>query len=427
MLKKQIKAKIDAQAALVTAAKDEGRAFTDEEKARFDALETEIKALESTLEAQKIAEGRQQFANTPVEPIIYAQPKNPNDKKWAKGLGEYLQAVANAYRPGGRIDNRLLTAPQAAATGLNVGIGSEGGFLLDAELVEDLQSGMLSEALIAPLIQMIPIGANSNSLKTWGVNETSRADGSRWGGVQAYWAAEAATVTATKPAFRKIEIELEKLFALCYATDELLRDATALRAVVQRAYAEEMSYKLDDAIINGSGVGLPLGIMNSGALVTVAKESGQANDTVLHENVQKMWNRCLARSRSRAVWLINQEIEPQLENMTFVSGTSAIQSPLAKEFTERRTLYSRPVIAVEQCQKLGDKGDIILVDPKQYIGIDKDQVEASESIHVRFLYDENVFRFIYRFNGAPYRNSAITPANATSGYTVSSFVTLAAR
>lgn len=409
----------------------EAKALNEKEDATLEeiqAKQSEIKAIKAKIETQKEIDAQEAIDNTPVDTVITPVITGSRDeKKWKGGLGEYLQAVASAYKPGGQIDARLLTAPQAAASGMSVGIGADGGFMLDADLIEELQSGMLSEALVAPQIRMIPLGPNSNTLKTWGADETSRADGSRWGGVQAYWAAEAATVTATKPKWRKLEIELEKLMAICYATDELLQDATALRAIISQAYAEEMAYKLDDAIINGSGVGQPTGILTSGALIAVAKETGQVADTVVHENVQKMWNRMMARSRKNAIWYINQEIEPQLENMSLAIGTGGELSSLAKEFTERRTLYNRPVVAIEQAAKLGDQGDIILVDPKQYLGIDKENVQATESIHVRFLYDENCFRFIYRFNGAPYRNSAITPAKANSGYTLSSFVTLAAR
>lgn len=390
--------------------------------------QAEIKAVEVKIEAQKTIDAQAVLDNVPAGPIITpVVTASRDEKKWKGGLGEFLQAVAGAYKPGGQIDNRLLTTPQAAASGMSVGAGADGGFMLDAELIEDLQSGMLSEALVAPQIRMIPLGPNSNSLKTWGVDETSRADGSRWGGVQAYWAAEAATVTASKPKWRKVEIELEKLMAICYATDELLQDATALRAIISQAYAEEMAYKLDDAIINGTGIGQPIGILTGSSLISVTKETGQANDTVVHENIQKMWNRMVARSRKNAIWYINQEIEPQLENMVQAIGTAGSVSPLAKEFIERRTLYNRPVVAIESCAKIGDVGDIILADPKQYLGIDKDNVQATESIHVRFLYDESCFRFVYRFNGAPYRNSAITPAKGSSGYTLSSFVTLGAR
>lgn len=53
------------------------------------------------------------------------------------------------------------------------------------------------------------------------------------------------------------------------------------------------------------------------------------------------------------------------------------------------------------------KGDIILADPTQYIGIDKKAPSTDVSIHVRFLYDEQVFRFIYKFNGSLYGNKPI--------------------
>ncbi|WP_373845479.1 phage major capsid protein [Clostridium sp.] len=67
------------------------------------------------------------------------------------------------------------------------------------------------------------------------------------------------------------------------------------------------------------------------------------------------------------------------------------------------TLLNRSIIPIEQCSVLGKKGDIILADPTQYIGIDKKAPTADVSIHVRFIYDEQIFRFIYKFNGAPYR------------------------
>ena len=421
-LLKKLQDKLDALFVEAKALNEKPDATLEEIQGKQD----EIKVMKAKIEAQKELDAQAAALEVPAAPIVTpVVTENRDEKKWKAGLGEFLKAVATANSPGGQIDNRLLV--KDAATGMSVGVGADGGFMLDGDLIEELQTGMMSEAQIAPLIRMIPLGPNSNSLKTWGVDETSRADGSRWGGVQAYWAAEAATVTANKPKWRKLEIELEKLMAICYATDELLQDATALRAIISQAYAEEMAYKLDDAIFNGSGIGQPIGILTGSSLISVTKETGQANDTVVHENIQKMWNRMVARSRKNAVWYINQELEPQLENMSLAIGTAGAVSPLAKEFIEKRTLYNRPVIAHESCAKPGDVGDIILADPKQYIGIDKENVQATESIHVKFLYDESCFRFIYRFNGAPYRNSAITPAKGSSGYTLSSFVTLGAR
>ena len=127
-------------------------------------------------------------------------------------------------------------------------------------------------------------------MKINAVDEDSRANGSRWGGVQTYWEGEADELTGSKPKFRQLELSLKKLTGLCYATDELLQDAAALEAVIRQAFAEEFGFKIDDAILDGSGEGEPLGILNSGAIVKVEKEKDQT-DTITVENLIKMWNR----------------------------------------------------------------------------------------------------------------------------------------
>lgn len=43
-------------------------------------------------------------------------------------------------------------------------------------------------------------------------------------------------------------------------------------------------------------------------------------------------------------------------------------------------------------------------------------------LHVRFLYDEQIFRFIYKFKGDPYRNKWFKPYKEDN--TLSLFVTL---
>jgi HK97 family phage major capsid protein len=418
MLKEKLKTALDNRAALVKAAIDEGRAMTAEEQQKYDDLGKEIASLEATIKA---AEEQEKLNNTPAGPVFYAALKDSNERKW-KGLGEFFKAVVDASSPGGKVDERLFNA----ATGNNTNVGADGGFLIEKEFRTELMDAMKEESQVAKDITMIPIGSDKNGIKWADIDETSRADGSRHGGALVYWAAEAETVNASKIKLNKTEIELEKLFGLWYATSELLQDATAMEAIAKIEFANAMSFKVDDAIINGSGKGVPLGILNSGALITVAKETGQAADTILHENIQKMWNRLSVKDRANAKWYINQEIEPQLENMVLPIGTGGVLSPLAKEYLERGTLKNRPVVPIEQASKLGDKGDIILANPKRYLGIDKNGIQGDVSIHVKFLYDESCFRFIYRFNGAPRKNSAVTSYKNAS-FTTSPFVTLAER
>ena len=428
---KELKA-LEAQLSTLTS---EAQALKDKDGVTADEINAkteQIKAVKAKIELQKVEDEGKEFDEkglevkdmTPVNKPVYAEP-NKHDAGPFKSFGEQAIAVMNSCKPGGAVDERLLKVKNAS--GANEAIPSEGGFLVQQDFAGTIAKEVFETGVLIPRCRKIPIGANANSVKLNGVDEKSRATGSRWGGVQAYWVEEAGTVTAAKPKFRKIELNLNKLMALYYSTDELLEDSTALGSVLTQAFTEEIKFMVDDSLISGDGAGKPLGILNAGCLVSQAKESGQAADTVVHENISSMWNRMLARHRSNAVWLINQELEPQLEAMTIAIGTAGVLSPVANEYMTKGTLKGRPVIPIEQCAALGDKGDIILADMSQYLLADKGGMKMASSMHIMFLYDEMAFRITYRVDGQPVLNSAITPYKGTAGRTLSPFVTLAAR
>ena len=305
---------------------------------------------------------------------------------------------------------------------------SEGGFLVQTDFGTEIMQEVWTTGIIGSRCRRITIGSNANSIKINGVDETSRATGSRFGGIRGYWAAEAAEKTKSKPAFREIELKLKKMIGLCYSTDEMLDDASALEGIIRAGFISEFGFMIDDAVINGTGAGQPLGILNSGCLVSVAKEAGQDADTLMAENVIKMYARLLAPSRANSVWLINQAVEPQLHQMSIAVGTGGAlvyMPPGGLSQAPYGTLLGRPVIPVEQCQALGDKGDIILGDfSKGYIIAEKGGIASDMSIHVRFIYDESVFRFVLRLDGQPMLASAITPYKGGASNTLSHFVTL---
>jgi len=339
-----------------------------------------------------------------------------------------MAAIMRAGRPGGSIDPRLFNA---AGSGLSESVPSDGGFLVQQDFSTVLLQDVFKTGVLADRCRRIPISANANSIKIPGIDETSRAS-SRMGGIVGYWEDEADLKTKSKPKFRKIELSLKKLVGLCYATDELLDDVTALEGVIRAGFASEFGFLLDDAIVNGTGAGQPLGYMNAGCLVTVAKETGQDADTVVAENVIKMYSRIFASSRSNAVWLINQNVEPQLFTMSLAVGTGGVPVYMPAGGLSGQpyaTLFGRPVIAIEQAASLGDTGDIAFVDlAGGYILAEKGGIQADMSIHVRFIYDESVFRFVLRIDGQPVRASALAPYKGSStNDTQSHFIVLAER
>ena len=405
--------------AVLNKAEAEDRFLSEDEQKDIDKYEEEIRAWDESIgRAEKLLAIEPEDRST-EKPEVKPTPAKDNEKRFSS-FGEQLMAAYRAAMPGGKVDERLSTR---AASGLNETTPSDGGFLVQQDFVTELLKRTYETGILASKVKKIPISTNANGMKINAIDEDSRANGSRWGGVQTYWEGEADEITASKPKFRQMELSLKKLTGLCYATDELLQDAAALEAVIRQAFAEEFGFKIDDAILSGSGEGEPLGILNSGAIVTVAKEASQT-DTITVENLIKMWNRLWSRSRANAVWYINQELEPYL--YTLKIGDKPVYIP-AGGLSEKPygTLFGRPVVPIEQCSAAGEVGDIILADIGQYLLIDKGGVKSASSIHVRFLYDENVFRFIYRVDGKPIWTKPLTPYKGSA--TVSPFVTLAKR
>ncbi len=405
--------------AIINQSDAEDRFLTDEEKGKVDKLETEIMGYDDSIKRAKsmLALGGEE---KPLEEPEFKSAPSADETKSFTSLGDQMLAIYRASAPGGKIDTRLSTR---AASGLAESNPSDGGFLVQTDFVSTLLKKTYETGILASKVKKIPISTNANGLKINSVDDTSRANGSRWGGVQTYWQSEADEMAASKPKFRQMDLSLKKLTGLCYVTDELLSDTSALENVVKEAFAEEFAFKIDDAILAGTGAGQPLGILKSPALVTVAKEASQT-DKITVENLVKMWNRLWSRSRANAVWYINQELEPYLYTLTV--GDKPVYIP-AGGLSEKPygTLFGRPVVPIEQCEAAGELGDIILADVGQYLLIDKGGISQSSSIHVRFLYDENVFRFIYRVDGQPIWNKPLTPYKGSA--TVSPFVTLAKR
>lgn len=421
---------------IIEKAEKEDRFLTEEENKELTRLEEEMRSWEKQIVRFEVFKGdfedegkteKKEDANTnndnagePDETEVVKDNPEKNEERKFRTLGEQMMAVYRASTPAGKIDRRLTTR---SASGLNETNPSDGGFLVQKDFVAELLKRTYETGILASKVKKIPLSTNANGIKINAIDEDSRANGSRWGGVQTYWENEADKITGSKPKFRTMDLSLKKLTGLCYVTDELLQDASALENVIREAFAEEFGFKIDDAILSGTGAGQPLGILNSGSLVKVEKEKDQT-EIITVENLVKMWARLWSRSRANSVWYINPEIEPLL--YTLRVGDKPVYIP-AGGLSEAPygTLFGRPVMPLEQCSELGEVGDIILADFSQYILIDKGGINATSSIHVRFLYDENVFRFIYRVDGQPVWNKALQPYKGSA--TVSPFVALAKR
>jgi HK97 family phage major capsid protein len=434
---RQRKTDLVAEAEVLLEKQSGEEGLTEDEDSRYEEIVAEIETVqkqiareEAHMETRRTMEA---VVDVSTDTAEEAEDKLPaqvarEPEKFAT-FGDQLKAIAQAGMNNQvAADNRLIWG---AALGANEAVPSEGGFLVQQDFNTSLLNLMHEMGSVVGRTRRVPISANSNGIRLPMVDESSRVDGSRWGGVQAYWANEADTVTASQPAFREMDLRLNKLFGLAYATDELLADSVALGSIMTQAFGEELTFKTEDAIVSGTGAGQPLGFLNSGAVIEVAAESGQVAATIVTANIINMFARLPRRSATNAVWLVNQDTWPQLWQLTLGSGTAVtlLYAPPGQGTSDQNapfgTLLGRPVLPVEYAATLGTAGDIMLVDLSQYLMIDKGGVDSASSMHVRFINDEMTFRFIFRVDGQPAWNVPITPANGTA--TQSPFISLATR
>jgi len=414
---------------LITA---ENRSATDDENARFDAAMNEHdRYIADAAREERVAAATVTGAAPRAGAPNLDGPRSATtvhdrreDKPW-ESFGHMLMAVRAAAAPGMQtadMDPRLL---RGTPSGMGEQLPSDGGYAVRPDFSDELIKRTYDTGILVGRCKSMPMAGNNLIIN--GIDETSRATGSRWGGIRAYWANEADAYTNSKPKLRQLKLALKKLTGLCYATDELLEDAPALGSLIMDGFSEEFGFQADDAIINGIGSDRPLGILQSAATVSVAKETGQAAATLVPQNLAKMRSRLWAKSRKNAVWLVNQDIGAELGLLKLPVGTGGQSVYLPANGLAGQpydTLYGMPVIEIEQAATLGTVGDIMLVDLSQYIFVQK-PMQTAGSIHVRFLYDEMTYRFTWRVDGQSAWHQPLTPKNGTA--TQSPFVTLATR
>lgn len=415
-----------ASQALIGLADEEDRDLTDEELASIQGNSTEAERLQRQIQAREAVQpqGRPgENRRTSAEPRDQAQgggartvPAQARGADAGRGpwrsFGEFAVDVRSAGI--GNVPQRL----QAAATTFgNEGTGADGGFAVPPDFRREIWQKVMGEENL--LSRCAPLVSASNSI-TIPKDETAPWDTSN--GIQVYWESEAGQVSQSKPQLSMSTLRLAKLMALVPVSDELLEDATGLESWLRAKAPAKMSSKINTAIISGTGVGQPLGILTAltgGATISVGAETSQPSATVYFANINKMWARLYAPCRRNAVWLINQDIEPQLDAMAFdpaATSKTPVYLPQGGLSAEPYALLkNRPVVPIEACSTLGTQGDIILADLTQYWGVTRGQsMQTDVSMHLYFDQGTTAFRFTFRMNGAPAWGSAISPQNGSN-------------
>ena len=424
---------------MATAEAEGDRELTKDEQAKIDANRAAFAAFERDIQNRHALAQQEEAINAPIGRVtrpdgvgttsstpppasggleIIDGPKG----HWGwRTFGHFANAVRRHVE--GQTDPRLIKNAAASTYGSEQS-QADGGFAIPpdfrAAIVKKIQG---QDSLLSRTDQQ----TTSGNQITFPTDETTPWQTS--GGVQVSWDQEVSAGTQSKPKLQENTIRAYKLRAIVPVSEELLADAPSLSNWLSSKVPDKMNFAITNAIINGTGTGQPAGLLTAACKVTVSKEGSQAANTVLPQNVLKMWGRCFGDWRTNAVWLINQDVEQQLQQFVLGGTTAATPvylPPNGLSASPFATLMGRPVITTEACKALSTEGDIVLTDLRQYVTVVKSGgVQQEMSIHLWFDQDLIAFKFTFRVGGQPWWSAPITRLNGNN--TLSSVVTLQSR
>lgn len=342
------------------------------------------------------------------------------------GFAAFLKAAHDASTKG-QFDQRLAKFTGGSKV-MAEGTGAGGGFLVPTQQSAELFSKALESSVLFQRCTILPM--TTDRLEVPVIAETTRAGGTVHGGIAPTWYGEAATIADTTPTFGKVILIPKKLAGVARISSELLMDSRpAAEVILERLFSEAIGWTLDQAILNGNGALQPLGIMNSPALITQAAEGGQPADTIVWLNLVRMFTQLpdSSKNSSSTIWIANGDCMGQLLTIAPPVGTAGVLAFIAPgEATQSlpTKIFGKNLYFSEHCQTLGDAGDLVLADMKEYLVGLRLSLTIDMSKDIYFLSDEIAFRYKLRVDGQTWWQNTLSPEH---GAAVSPFVALGER
>ena len=355
----------------------------------------------------------------------YIAPDSETDHSEVKSFGDFLYAirVGNHKRLRGvyhSVRTNLDDDFDATKTAMAEDAGATGGYLVPTEFENRLlEAARESSVVRASGATVIPGNARQVEVPALDVETAPDAGESAFlGGVSMAWTEEAAAITETEPSFRQVTLTAHKLAGYSLASNEVRADsAQSLDSILSRLFGDAIAWFEDYAFLRGTGVGQPLGILNSGALISDARSAASA--FALADGADMM-SRFLPQSWNKGAWYLAPDLLTKLIQQVSapLSWLTDLRSGLPM------TYLGKPVYVTEKLPALNTAGDVLLVDPSYYLIYDRAGVSIAYSEHYKFVNDQGTWRVTKRVDGQPWINAAITLQDGTR--TVSPFVALAA-
>lgn len=359
----------------------------------------------------------------------------PETKQKFDSFDEWMGAVSGFYTKA-RLDPRLRIWSELGDGALPLfneqkqmveNVGASGGFLVPVEVSSSIMSIAAEGSIVRPRAEVIRMTRRQYDRVVLDQTGTTANVPHWFGGMVAYWGEEAAEKTISSAKWRTVSLVAKKLYGYTRASDELADDAViSLNDFLasEQGLAGLIAWNEDYAFLQGNGTTQPLGVINAGATITVARQqAGPGVDPVTYEDLTAMLEAHLESPES--VWVASISLKNVLMNMTYPSGyPTPVWQPNAREGMPDM-LLGRPLIWTEKVPLAGNAGDLGLYNFRHYLLGDRQATTIASTNAEYFKYDQISWRAVHRVDGRPWLSTPFTLQDGTTQ--ISPFVILGAK
>ena len=341
-------------------------------------------------------------------PVRVEFPRDGRELMGFKNAGHFLDDVKNAAL-GYRSDTlKTCVMHMGRRMDANATFGEDGAFAIPPDIANDVKKKIDASA---DLVGLCSRWNTASDRYTWFLDEDEPWNNTA--GITGAWLDEGATIGESNPRLTKKTLDVFKFAIAVPATHEILRNASQLEQLIRMASPMKIAEELNRVILSGDGIGKPKGIFNSNLAAVQAKVVGQTAATVVRQNVVGAHNLVhpTCRSSPGFRWIANLDVEPQLDEMVSADNRPLYLPAQSLATAPHDTLRGRPIVYSPHAKALGQPGDLAAIDFSKYMIVFGENLRADFSMHVRFLQDKGVFRFIIHVGGEPMWGKKISEPN----------------
>ena len=287
----------EAAKAFVETKRDKDGLLSAEDAAAYSEMEQKIKDYGAEIERMEQMEAMDAQLSKPTSSPLTGKPMNGADKpKTGRASDEYKAAMLNALRTNFRQISNVLSE----------GIDANGGYLVPEEYDSRLIDALKEENVVRKIAHSLPTSGEHKI----NIAATKPA---------AAWIEEGGALSFGEATFDQIILDAHKLHVAIKVTEELLYDsAFPLEQYILDAFTKALANAEEDAFINGTGTGQPLGILAATGGAQVGKTL-ESTDVTADDVIDLIYS--LKRPyRKNAVFLTNDKCVAALRKLKDENG-----------------------------------------------------------------------------------------------------------